>query len=125
MIALPAMIKRVNNPTVARGSILAGGTHRAGIAGPGPDDLYYFPGAGTLAAMTDLRLERKPEMMKVRRSTVEHPFGTIKNWMGHTHFQMKTLERVSTEMSLHVLAYNLKRVINILGAGTLIQAMQA
>jgi hypothetical protein len=48
-------------------------------------------------------------MMRVRRQTVEHPFGTIKYWMGWTHFLMKTLARVRTEMSLHVLAYNLKR----------------
>jgi transposase len=73
----------------------------------------------------EARLDRKPEMMKVRRSTVEHPFGTIKYWMGSTHFQMKTLKHVSTEMSLHVLAYNLKRVMNILGIKPLIQAMQA
>tara|TARA_R110002073_G_C9426455_1_gene576396 strand:- start:195 stop:1628 length:1434 start_codon:yes stop_codon:yes gene_type:complete len=73
----------------------------------------------------DARMEREPDMMKVRRSTVEHPFGTIKSWMGSTHFQMKTLKRVSAEMSLHVLAYNLKRVMNILGIGALIKAMQA
>lgn len=73
----------------------------------------------------DTRMERKPEMMKVRRSTVEHPFGTIKAWMGSTHFQMKTIKRVSAEMSLHVLAYNLKRVINIMGTRPLIEAMQA
>lgn len=72
----------------------------------------------------DTRMELAPEMMKVRRSTVEHPFGTIKAWMGSTHFQMKTLRRVSTEMSLHVLAYNLKRVINIIGTRQLIRAMQ-
>ena len=71
------------------------------------------------------RTEHEPERMAARRNTVEHPFGTIKTWMGYTHFQMKTLERVSTEMSLHVLAYNLKRVINILGTGALIEAMQA
>ncbi len=71
------------------------------------------------------RTEHEPERMASRRNTVEHPFGTIKFWMRHTHFQMKTLERVSTEMSLHVLAYNMKRVINILGAGALIEAMQA
>lgn len=73
----------------------------------------------------EVRLERQPDMMKVRRSTVEHPFGTIKTWMGYTHFQMKTLKRVSTEMSLHVLAYNLKRVINIMGTQTIVKAMQA
>jgi len=71
------------------------------------------------------RTEHEPERMAARRNTVEHPFGTIKLWMGYTHFQMKTLERVGTEMSLHVLAYNLKRVINILGTGALIEAMQA
>jgi transposase len=70
------------------------------------------------------RTEHEPERMAARRNTVEHPFGTIKSWMGYTHFQMKTLERVGTEMSLHVLAYNLKRVINILGAGALIETMQ-
>jgi transposase len=71
------------------------------------------------------RLDRAPEMMRVRRQTVEHPFGTMKAWMGATHFLTRTLERVSTEMSLHVLAYNLKRVIAILGAGTLMDAMMA
>ena len=73
----------------------------------------------------EARLDQAPEIMKLRRSTVEHPFGTIKSWMGATHFQMKTLNRVSTEMSLHVLAYNMKRVINILGAKQLIAAIQA
>ena len=73
----------------------------------------------------EARLEQAPEMMKVRRSTVEHPFGTIKYWMGATHFQMKTLKHVGTEMSLHVLAYNIKRVINILGTKQLIEAIQA
>lgn len=55
-----------------------------------------------------VRLEHDPGKMKVRRQTVEHPFGTLKYWMGATHFLTKTLLRVSTEMSLHVLAYNLK-----------------
>lgn len=71
------------------------------------------------------RLDREPERMRARRSTVEHPFGTLKSWMGHTHFLTKTLPRVSTEMSLHVLAYNLKRVIAILGTRPLIAAMRA
>ena len=72
-----------------------------------------------------LRLDRQPEMMRVRRQTVEHPFGTIKYWMGWTHFLTKTLARVRTEMSLHVLAYNLKRVMRILGIGELMRAMSA
>jgi hypothetical protein len=69
------------------------------------------------------RLDEHPEKMRQRRETVEHPFGTIKSWMGSTHFQMKTLKRVGTEMALHVLAYNLKRVIAIIGVGPLIGAM--
>jgi len=71
------------------------------------------------------RLDRQPEMMRVRRQTVEHPFGTIKYWMGWTHFLTKTLARVRTEMSLHVLAYNLKRVMRILGIGEMMRAMSA
>jgi hypothetical protein len=62
--------------------------------------------------------------MRVRRQTAEHPFGTIKAWMGATHFRLRTLEKVRTEMSLHVLAYNLKRMIAILGVQPLIQAMR-
>ncbi len=71
------------------------------------------------------RLDEHPEKMRQRRETVEHPFGTIKYWMGATHFQMKTLKRVGTEMALHVLAYNLKRVMAILGIGPLIAAIRA
>jgi len=69
------------------------------------------------------RLDEHPEKMRQRRETVEHPFGTIKYWMGYTHFQTKTLKRVATEMALHVLAYNIKRVINIIGIRPLIAAM--
>ncbi len=71
------------------------------------------------------RLDNTPEIMRIRRQTVEHPFGTIKSWMGATHFLMKTLDRVSTEMSLHVLAYNMKRVMRMLGTGGLMEAMRA
>ena len=70
------------------------------------------------------RLDRKPDAMRIRRATVEHSFGTLKAWMGATHFKMRTLERVTTEMSLHVLAYNLKRVIAIMGAGPLMMEMR-
>jgi len=75
--------------------------------------------------VVEARIDKEPERMAARRNTVEHPFGTIKLWMGYTHFQMRTLERVSAEMSLHVLSYNLKRVMNIMGVGALIAAMQA
>ena len=71
-----------------------------------------------------LRLEREPDKMRVRRSTVEHTFGTLKAWMGYTHFLTKTLPNVKTEMSLHVLAYNIKRMIKILGVKALITAIQ-
>ena len=70
------------------------------------------------------RLDEHPEKMRQRRETVEHPFGTIKSWMGYTHFQMKTLKRVGTEMALHVLAYNIKRVINIIGIRQLMAAIK-
>ena len=73
----------------------------------------------------ETRLKDTPEAMLIRKQTVEHPFGTLKDWMGATHFQMKTLDHVSTEMSLHVLAHNLKRVMKILGIGPLMQAMNA
>ena len=65
------------------------------------------------------RLKDTPEAMQIRKQTVEHPFGTLKAWMGATHFHMKTLDHVSTEMCLHGLAYNLKRVMKILGIGPL------
>jgi hypothetical protein len=69
------------------------------------------------------RLERTPQASRLRRQTVEHPFATLKAWMGSTHFLTKTLPRVSTEMSLHVLAYNLKRMMQIFGVQSLMRAM--
>ena len=71
------------------------------------------------------RLDGFPGAMRQRRETAEHPFGTLKAWMGATHFKMKTLKHVATEMALHVLAYNIKRVIAILGAPKLIEAICA
>ena len=71
------------------------------------------------------RLDGAPEAMKLRRQTVEHVFGTLKAWMGSNHFLTRTLPRVGTEMSLQVMAYNLKRAIKILGTGPLIKAMRA
>lgn len=70
------------------------------------------------------RMNRNPAMMQLRKQTAEHPFGTIKSWMGLSHFKTKTLKRVSTEMSLHVLAYNLTRMINIMGVKSLIAAVE-
>jgi hypothetical protein len=71
------------------------------------------------------RLDEHPEKMRQRRETVEHPFGTIKARMGATHFLMNTLPRVAAEMALHVLAYNLTRVMNIMGVQPLLTAMRA
>jgi hypothetical protein len=71
------------------------------------------------------RLDLQPEAMTLRRCTVEHVFGTLKYWMGSTHFLTRRLPNVSTEMSLHVLAYNLKRVINILGIARTMKAVNS
>ena len=69
------------------------------------------------------RMDRDPDLMRRRRSTVEHPFGTIKAWMGATHFQMRRLRNVRTEMALHVLAYNIRRMIGLVGVGPLLRAI--
>lgn len=79
---------------------------------------------GVLDKMQE-RLDRMPEAMTIRRQTAEHPFASLKAWMGSTHFLTRTLEKVRTEMSLQVLAYNMKRMINIFGVRPLIQAIAA
>jgi transposase len=71
------------------------------------------------------RLDSAPESMRIRRQTVEHPFGTLKAWMGATHFLTRQLKNVSTEMSLHVLAYNMKRVMAIMGTAAMMEAIRA
>ena len=71
------------------------------------------------------RLDHNPETMGVRRQTAEHPFGTIKCWMGATHFLTKRMPKVATEMALNVLAYNMKRVMMIAGVDGLLEAMRA
>jgi hypothetical protein len=70
------------------------------------------------------RLDRKPEAMTLRRRTAEHVFGTLKHWMGSTHFLTRGLKHVNAEMSLQVLAYNLKRVINLLGMNRTMNAIR-
>ncbi len=79
--------------------------------------------AGVLDAM-QRRLDRKPDAMTLRRRTIEHVFGTLKHWMGSTHFLTRGLANVGTEMSLQVLAYNLKRVIQVLGMAKAMKAMK-
>ncbi|MEM9477723.1 MAG: IS1182 family transposase [Pseudomonadota bacterium] len=71
------------------------------------------------------RINDNPNLMSLRRSTVEHPFGTIKAWMGATHFRMRRLKNVRTEMAFHVLAYNIKRMISLVGVRGLLAAIPA
>jgi hypothetical protein len=71
------------------------------------------------------RMERNPDLMRMRRCTVEHPFGTLKSWMGTTHFLTRGKKNVSAEMALNVFAYNIKRMINIIGIGPLTKAIKA
>jgi hypothetical protein len=78
-----------------------------------------------LLELVQQRLDANPEAMRRRRETVEHPFGTIKARMGATHFLTKTLPKVAAEMALSVLAYNLTRVMNIVGTKPLIAAIAA
>lgn len=69
------------------------------------------------------RMRQHPDKVKQRKALVEHPFGTLKHWMDHGYFLLRGLEKVSAEMSLSVLTYNLKRVINILGVKELVNAV--
>jgi hypothetical protein len=69
------------------------------------------------------RLDQHPEKMTMRRQTAEHPFGTIKCWMGATHFLTERLPKVAAEMALNVLAYNMKRVMAIIGVAGLLEAL--
>src|SRR5215831_18169453 len=78
-----------------------------------------------LSRHVQARLDKNPGAMRTRRETVEHPFGTIKMRMGATHFLMKTLPKVATEMALHVLAYNLTRILNIFGVKPVLSAVRA
>jgi transposase len=71
------------------------------------------------------RLDANPDAMRLRRYSVEHPYGTIKSWMGATHFLTKGLECVKTEISLHVLAYNFRRLMAILGIESMMNAIWA
>ncbi len=91
---------------------------------PQPRRITRWEHQGQIDQMDQL-MSSMPDSMLIRKQTVEHPFGTIKCWMGATHFLTKQLENVSTEMNLHVLAYNLKRMMSILGPDKLIAAITA
>lgn len=70
-----------------------------------------------------MELKKHPDAARLKKQIAEHPYGTIKHWMGQTHFLMKRLENVKTEMSLHVLAYNMRRAINLRGVPALVAAL--
>ena len=89
---------------------------------PQPRKIRRSEHADRIEMMTKT-LESKPDSMLIRKSTVEHPFGTIKFWMGATHLLTRGFNGVSTEMNLHILAYNLKRMISIYGVSGLIKEM--
>lgn len=89
-----------------------------------PKQVKHWQHKGVLDTM-QVRLDQLPDAMGLRRRTVEHPFGTLKAWMGNTHALTKRLARVRMEMSLYVLTYNMKRVIAILGIEPLMKAIQA
>lgn len=89
--------------------------------GPTPRKIRRWEHADRIDMMTEL-LESKPDSMLIRKQTVEHPFGTIKLWMGATHLLTRRFKGVSIEMDLHVLAYNMKRMISIFGVIGLIKA---
>lgn len=86
--------------------------------------IHRWEHEGVIDTMQD-KLDRFPEASRLRRQTAEHPFATLKAWMGPTHFLTKTIPKVSTEISLSVLAYNMKRMLQIFGTRPLIQAMRA
>ena len=73
--------------------------------------------------MADVVLKKNADAMRQRKQLVEHPYGTIKQWMGSTHFLMKRLPNVQAEISLHVLAYNLRRAINVLGVPKIMEQL--
>lgn len=75
--------------------------------------------------IAEAELKKDPDAMRERKKLAEHPYGTIKHWMGSTHFLMKRLPNVRAEMSLHVLAYNLKRAISVLGVPAIVEHLQA
>lgn len=83
-----------------------------------------YPNEDVLDAV-QAELAKDPDAMRERKKLVEHPYGTIKHWMGSTHFLMKQLPNVKAEMSLHVLAYNMKRAISVLGVPAILEHLQA
>jgi len=102
-------------------------SHAAGLDGfrePSPNR-FIEPQHEAVLEAVQRRLDENSQAMRQRRETVEHPFGTIKSWMGATHFRMKRLKNVRTEMALSVLAYNLTRVMNIIGIRPLMAAIRA
>jgi hypothetical protein len=106
-------------------SSACGGCHLKQQCTPAPTDAFSRWEHEDVLEIVQERLDGAPEASRLRQRTVEHVFGTLKAWMGSTHFLTRTLPRVRTEMSLQVLAYNLQRVMKIIGAQELIAEMGA
>lgn len=106
-------------------SSACGGCHLKPKCTPAPNRRISRWEHESVLEVVQARLDNAPGTSRLRGQTVEHVFGTLKAWMGSTHFLTRTLPRVRTEMSLQVLAYNLQRAIKILGATTLIAEMRA
>jgi transposase len=85
--------------------------------------ILRYPDQDVLDAV-QAELAKEPAAMRERKKLAEHPYGTIKHWMGSTHFLMKRLPNVQAEMSLHVLAYNMKRAIRVLGVAAILEHLQ-
>jgi hypothetical protein len=106
-------------------SSACGGCHLKPQCTPAPNRRISRWEHEDVLEIVQARLDGAPEASRLRQRTVEHVFGTLKAWMGSTHFLTRTLPRVRTEMSLQVLAYNLQRAIKVVGATTLIAEMRA
>jgi hypothetical protein len=90
----------------------------------GNERCVRWPQHEAVLEATQAKVDRGPDATEVRRRTVEHVFGTLKRWIGSPHFLMKTLVHVPTEISLHALAYNLERIIAVLGNAKAMKAMR-
>ena len=91
---------------------------------PAEQRLRRYKGEELLDEMAT-RLEARPDVLSLRRESVEHPFGSIKQWMGQKDFLMRRLDNVRAEFSLTALAYNIRRVITLIGIPAMIAAVRA
>ncbi len=112
-------IVQYSNPSVCGGCAIKAQCARGNFR-----RITRWEGEAVLDRMAE-RLAARPGILNVRRETVEHPFGSIKQWMNQGAFLMRGLDKVRGEFSLTALAYNLRRAINLIGVTGLIRAVQA